>query len=240
MKEVHAAERLEAELVEHFDLEVLVGLQHRQQIERQVFHEIDVAGLQRVHRGLRVGHRQPFDAVDLDHLAAGGPARRLLARHVVVVLLVGHLHAGLEFSLHEFERAGADLLGDRLARLGLGQPLRHHERHQRRRLAERLQHQAVGLLQLQRDGLVVGRLDAGGEIHQLLAHAVVLAPALQRGDAVFRRDRLAVMPFQAVAQGEGVGELVVADLPVRHLRLDLEVRSRSPPACRRPCSRDHG
>ena len=66
-------------------------------------------------------------------------------------------------------------------------------------------------------------LDAGGEIHQLLAHAVVLAPALQRGDAIFRRDRRAVMPLQAVAQGEGVGELVVADFPVRHLRLDLEI-----------------
>ena len=102
-------------LLSDFDLEVLVGLQHRQQIERQVFHEVDVAGLQRVHRGLRVGHREPFDAIDFDHLAAGGPARRLLARHVVGVLLVGHLHAGLEFSLHEFERAGADLLGDRLA-----------------------------------------------------------------------------------------------------------------------------
>ena len=179
----------------------LLAFQHRQQIERRVFHEIDVAGLQRVHRGLRVGHREPFDAIDLHHLAAGGPARRLLARHVVLVLLIGHLHAGLEFSLHEFERTGADLFRDRLARLGVSaKPLRHHERHQRRRLADRLQHQAVGLLQFQRDGLGVGGFDAGGEIHQLLAHAVVLAPALQRGDAVFRRDRLAVMPFQAVAQ----------------------------------------
>ena len=50
------------------------------------------------------------------------------------------------------------------------------------------------------------------------------APALDRGDAVGRRDRLAVMPFEAVAQGEGVGELVGRDVVlVDHLRLDLEL-----------------
>ena len=146
-----------------------------------------------------------------------------LARHIVRVLLIDRLHAGLEFRLHELEGAGSDLLLDLLAGRRLRQPLRHHERHQRRRLSDRLQHQAVGLLQFQRDGLGVGGLDAGGKIHQLLAHAVVLAPALQRCHAILRRDRRAVMPLQAVAQREGVGELVVGDLPVRHLRLDLEI-----------------
>ena len=60
--------------------------------------------------------------------------------------------------------------------------------------------------------------------HQQLAHAVVLAPALDRGDRVLGRDGLAVVPQQAVAQREGVGQVVVADLvAVDHLRLDLEI-----------------
>ena len=31
------------------------------------------------------------------------------------------------------------------------------------------------------------------------------------------------MPLQSVAQRKGVGELVVGDFPIRHLRLDLEI-----------------
>ena len=68
---------------------------------------------------------------------------------------------------------------------------------------------------------VVGRhrLD---EAHQLLAGGVLGAPALDRGDAVLGRDRLAVVPEEAVAQREGVGELVRAlGVSLDHLRLDL-------------------
>ena len=60
--------------------------------------------------------------------------------------------------------------------------------------------------------------------HQLLAERVALAPAFDRGDAIGGAHRLAVMPFQAVAQGEAVGQLVVAGRPaIDHLRLRLEV-----------------
>ena len=53
---------------------------------------------------------------------------------------------------------------------------------------------------------------------------VARAPALDRGDAVLGGDRRAVAPFQAVAQGDGPGQLVVGDrVLLRHLRLDLEV-----------------
>jgi hypothetical protein len=31
------------------------------------------------------------------------------------------------------------------------------------------------------------------------------------------------MPLQAITQGEGVGQLVVGDFEVRHLRLDFEI-----------------
>ena len=60
--------------------------------------------------------------------------------------------------------------------------------------------------------------------HQLLAERVALAPAFERGDAIGGAHRLAVMPFQAVAQDEAVGQLVVADRPaIDHLRLRLEI-----------------
>src|SRR5207248_10140347 len=61
----------------------------------------DVTGLQRIHRRLRIGHRDPLDAIDLGHLAAGGPARGFLARHIVLVLLISRLHAGLKFGRSE-------------------------------------------------------------------------------------------------------------------------------------------
>jgi hypothetical protein len=64
----------------------------------------------------------------------------------------------------------------------------------------------------------------GDEGHELLAHRIARAPALDRGDAVLGRHRLAVVPFEAVAQGEGPGELVGRDLVlVDHLRLDGEL-----------------
>ena len=47
---------------------------------------VDLAVLQRGDLGLRVGHRDPFDAVDLDDLAAGQARRRLGARLVLGVL----------------------------------------------------------------------------------------------------------------------------------------------------------
>ena len=61
-------------------------------------------------------------------------------------------------------------------------------------------------------------------LRELLAHRVARRPALQRGDAILRRHRLAVVPFQPVAQLEGPGQAVVAGRPaVDHLRLDLEL-----------------
>ena len=89
-------------------------------------------------------------------------------------------------------------------------------------LAQRRQHQPGRLLEPDLEGLRVLGLDGGDEGHELLADGVAGGPALDRGDAVLGRHRLAVVPFQAVAQGEGVGELVGGDLGrVDHLRLDL-------------------
>src|SRR3981081_1270320 len=50
------------------------------------------------------------------------------------------------------------------------------------------------------------------------------APALDRLDAVLGGDGRAVAPHEAVAQGEGPGELVGRDVPlVDHLGLDLQL-----------------
>ena len=123
----------------------------------------------------------------------------------------------------EDEGARADELGDLLVRRRVGHALGHDEGHQRRRLAERLQHQPVGFLQGEREGPGIDRLHLLREVHQLLAHGIARRPPLDRGDAVLGGDRLAVVEFQAVAQGEGVGELVAAHGPgVDHLRLDSE------------------
>ncbi|WP_254281409.1 hypothetical protein [Halomonas sp. TA6] len=58
--------------------------------------------------------------------------------------------------------------------------------------------------------------------HQHQATGVALRPALERGDAVGGGHRLAIVPGEPVAQGEGVGQAIVGDFPVGHLRLRLE------------------
>ena len=69
----------------------------RQQVVRRLLDEVDLAGEQRVDRRLLVGDGAPFDAVDLDHLAAGQARGRLGARLVLVELDVHRLVARLPF-----------------------------------------------------------------------------------------------------------------------------------------------
>jgi hypothetical protein len=198
--------------------------QQRDQIVRRRLDEIDLAVEKGVDLGLRVGDPDPFHAVDLDDLAAGEPRGWLRARLVFRVLEVDRLLAWLPLVLLEDEGAGADRLGDLCVGIGLGDTLGHHEGDVGGRLAERGEHEAVGLLEPHDERLGVHRLQFGDEAHELLAHAVAHAPALQRGDAVLRRHRLAVVPFEPVAQREGPSELVVTYAPrVDHLRFDGEL-----------------
>ena len=213
-----------AERVDRRDGDVLVGGKDRDEVRRRLLVPIGFAGVERGRGGRRVGNVEPLDAVDLGHLAAGGEARRLLARHVIGVLDKDRLVAGLPLLLDEFERAGPDRLGDLLVGVGLGQPLRHHERHVARQLAERVEDQRERGFQLYCKRLVVDRPHLGDRLHQLLAKRVPLAPAFERGDAIGGPYGLAIMPFQAVAQDEAVGQLVVAGSPaIDHLRLRLEI-----------------
>ena len=60
--------------------------------------------------------------------------------------------------------------------------------------------------------------------HQELAEAVLLTPALKRLDAIFRQDRLPIMPAQTVAQREGVGHAIRRHgRLIDHLRFHLTV-----------------
>src|SRR3546814_3904377 len=64
--------------------------------------------------------------------------------------------------------------------VGLGETLRHDERHVRTDLADRIDDEAIGILQLDLEALVVDRCDGFDGLEQLLAHPVALAPALER------------------------------------------------------------
>ena len=77
-----------AELAQHLDLEVRVAFELIEQVDRRGLEEVDLARLQRRHRGLLIGDVLVDDAVDLRDLAAGHAGRRLRARHVVRVLVV--------------------------------------------------------------------------------------------------------------------------------------------------------
>ena len=70
---VQAKHQLIAQFVQHLHLDVVGGLQQRQQIDRGGFDIIDLAADQGVDRGVVVLDRNPFDGVDINHLAAGTP-----------------------------------------------------------------------------------------------------------------------------------------------------------------------
>ncbi len=159
-----------------------------------------------------------------DLLAAGGAARRVAARHVVGIAHVDHLVAGLPLVLHEAERPRADRLLDLLA-VGRGRDAGgHDEGHVARRLAERFQHEAEGLGQLEREGLLVLSGELAGVGGQQLAQGIALGPPLDRLDRVLGDHRLAVVPLETVAQRERPLHALVRRGPlVDHLRLDLQI-----------------
>src|SRR5207237_10589112 len=139
---------------------------------------------------------------DFGEWPAGGEVRRLLARHVIGVLDEDGLAAGNPFFLDEFERSRADRLRDLLERIGLGEPLRHHERHIARQLAERAEEERKRRLQRDRKALVAIGGHRANRLHHFLSELVALCPALDRGDAIGGAYRLAVLPFQNVAERE--------------------------------------
>ncbi len=83
---------------------------------------------------------------------------------------------------------------------------------------------AVGSLSLISIVRAILGLDGQDEAHELLADGVAGGPAPDRRDAILGGHRLAVVPLEAGAQGEGIGELVGGHLGrVDHLRPDRAV-----------------
>ena len=204
------------------DLHLGVLFENRQQIERRVLHEIHFAGLQRGCRRRTIGNDANFQRVDVDALAAGQEVGGLGTRHIIGEFLQDHAIAGTVIGLAVDERTGAYDFGDALIGRRLGHALGHHESDGADGIAERVDHQARGLFQRQHERLGIAGFERRSDREDSPAERVALSPASQRRDAIRRRDRLAVMPFQAVAQCERVDQAIRRYLPVlHHLRLDF-------------------
>ena len=221
---IGAQPRLGAEQVGDLDADTGAAFQDGHEVGRRELPVIHLALLQSGVGGGGVRQIQPLDALNVHALAAGRKAGRLVARHVGVIAAIHHLVSRTPLVRHEDERAGAGGVLNLLVRRRGRHPRRHDERHVAAGLGEGIQDKAEGLLQRQPEGLGVECVKAFGEGHEQLPLAVLAAPAPQRGDHVFGRDRLAVVPREAVTQREGVLQGVVAHLPgVHHLRLDFQV-----------------
>jgi hypothetical protein len=115
------------------------------------------------------------------------------------------------------------VLLDRFRTWGLSDAPRHDEGRYGRGLGNQLDYVGERLLELQDNRLVILRLEALCVVHQHLAGGVTLSPAVQRRHHVRRGNRLSIVELQAVAKGEGVGQLVIGNLPVCHLWLRFHV-----------------
>ena len=170
---------------------------------------VELAGDEAEDRGRAVRDDGEFDAVEM----------RQALLEVVRVLRELDRFVGLE--LDELERAGADRLGAHVARrdvAGIDRRIAGGEQRQQRRLRP---------LQIER-GLEIA---VGGDVVDLIVPGLarVLAELLlrlahQHVEGAFdvgRGERLAVMPFDALAQLEGQGLVVAAPGPaLREIRDD--------------------
>ena len=207
----------DAERIEARDLASGRLAQHRQQVDQRQLEPVHLAGLQRCRCGGRVRLHEPFHPLEIHHLAAGEILGLLLPRHVVRVLHIDRLRAGLPFVSLEDVWPGADVLLDLLRRRRLRHPFRHHKAALR---SERIGHLPEALLQPDLEALVVERLHLLGLRGKLLAEWVLDGPACDRCGAVDPSHRLAVGELQTVTQSERPGEFIRRQLVTRdHLWL---------------------
>ena len=139
------------------DGEAGVLLEARHEVDGGILPEVHFARLEGGGRGGLVGDVAPLDPVHVNELGARPPARSLLARHVVPVGEVHHLVAGLPLVLDELEGAGPGEVLDLLVGVGDGHPRRHHDAGAGRGLAQRLEDETEGRLELEDEGLLVHR-----------------------------------------------------------------------------------
>ena len=203
------------------DYDTLGLFQGRDLVVGQLVDQVDLVALQRARLGEGVRQHHELDPVDLDHLAARDPARRLGPRHVIGVLLVDHARRRVPFRGDKAERSRADRRGDRL--VGVGRGVLGAPDHRPRR-AERHLDKRKGPGQPDREDIVVAGFDRTDIPGERLPEHVAHHPALDRGDRVAAGDLLPVVDFEPRAQGKGVEQLVGRDgVGIHHLRPGLQV-----------------
>src|SRR5262249_55747015 len=127
MQVVHAEASDIAERISNVDHQAAVILEQGSEVSDRGFPPIHFAVLQRGGGGAWIGHHHPFDAVEQHALAAGEPRMRLLARCVIGEFFEYRPRAGKPFLAHEAHWPTADILGDRLERIGRRGPRRPDE-----------------------------------------------------------------------------------------------------------------
>ena len=193
----------------------------RQQIDQWLLEPIDLAGLQCGGGGGGVRHHLPLDPIEMHDLGAGGEAGCLGARLVFVEPRIDRTRSGDPFVADETIGAAADDFVDLLERVGLRDALGHDETIV---VGDRHRYQWEWLGQVQLEAVVVECAHLRHPRGHDLAERVALAPAVDRGDAIGRAHRCAIVEHQPVAQGEPPGELIGGHLmPGTHLRPRLQV-----------------
>ena len=212
-------DRLPSEGIVHRDQHAGRGPQHRAEIDQRLFDPVDLALLQGGGGGRRIRLHDPFDPLEMRHLAARVETRRFLTRHVAIEARITRTGAGNPLAGEEPERPRSnrflDLLGGRRLRHALG----HHEAAS---CAKSVEHLTERLFQPDLEPPVVDGNDFIRHPRQLLAERIARGPTLQRHHAVLRQDLFAVVEGEPVAQRERPGQLVGRNVvPRAHLRLHL-------------------
>ena len=239
MQLVEADHAHRAQRIGVLDLDVLVLGQQRDQVGRHHLPPVDLAGIERGGSRGRIRDVDPLDAVDLHDLAARRPGRRLLARHVVGVLRrtrpccpaptpLSRILKGPE-PIASVIFVNASVLATRSGMMnGTFEE----------GFASASSVSGNGFFSFSVKVLSSTAVQESVNSASFWPSASRLAQrsieAMQSADS----DRLAVVELEAVAQREGVGELVVAQGPLARPSAAGPRTSRSPrTACRRPCSR---
>ena len=194
-----------AELAQDLRLDTRRSNQGRQDVNGWNLIEIHLPSHQRRGGSLSIRDDVPDHLVEHHPLATGNARGRFAARHVIGVALVHHAATGAVLGFDELERARANVLGDLGVGVGGGNLGLHHHAQGRAGLGQRIDQQAIGLLEHDAEGLGVHHRGVGHALEQMLASAVLGLPAPDGRHAVTGGDVGAVVPFQARAQLKGVG-----------------------------------
>ena len=221
---VHAEAADIAERIGDIDRDIAVLAQQRNQVGNRILPPVDLAVLQRGGGGRGVRHHNPFDALGQHSLAAREPRAGLRARRIVGKFFERGPGARNPFVLHEAHGAAADIFGNLLERVGLGDALGHDEGDLCADLAERQQHLREWFLEHPLHVAVVDSREILLDGPNQEAHLVARAPAFEARHHVPCQHRFAVVKFQSWPQAERPGQPVGRDLfGFHHLALRLEL-----------------